>query len=311
MYVIFGASGNVGSVTAAALREAGKAVRAVVRDKRQAPRFTAMGCEAVVADLTDPHAVRSAIEGAYAVQMLCPVPATDTDSEAKMRQMIDVAADALHASPPAAVLALSDYGAERPEGTGITLLYRYLESCLTPLDTDLTLLRSAEHMENWARVIPAALAKGVLPSLHHPVTKVFPTVAARDVGAIAAKLLLTVDDRSDIDAVDKVRTNGPNDPNRPNRPRIVSVEGPRRISAVDVAQVLSEVANRNVTALALPRGEWRSTLLHAGLSENHTNLITELYDAHNDGKIDIEAGQTECLRGTTSLREVIAALLSR
>lgn len=301
MYVIFGASGKVGSVTAAALRHAGKAVRAVVRDERQAQRFAAIGCETVMADLTDSQAVRSAIEGAYAVQILCPVPATDTDPEATMRYVIDVAADALHASPPVAVLALSDYGAEVPEGTGITLLYRYLEARLTPLRTRLTLLRSAEHMENWARVIPAALARGVLPSLHHPLTKTFPTVAARDVGTIAAQLLLDRDDSDDSDDVDETRS---------DQPRIVSVEGPQRISAIDVAQVLSDVAKHTVTALALPRGEWNATLRHAGLTENHTRLIAELYDAHNAGKIDVEAGQTERRFGATPLSEAIASMLS-
>ena len=298
MFVIFGASGKVGSVTAAALRHAGKAVRAVVRDERQAQRFAAIGCETVMADLTDSQAVRSAIEGAYAVQILCPVPATDTDPEATMRYVIDVAADALHASPPVAVLALSDYGAEVPEGTGITLLYRYLEARLTPLRTRLTLLRSAEHMENWARVIPAALARGVLPSLHHPLTKTFPTVAARDVGTIAAQLLLDGDDSDDADEM------------RSDRPRIVSVEGPQRISAIDVAQVLSDVAKHTVSALALPRGEWSATLRHAGLTENHTRLIAELYDAHNAGKIDVEAGQTERRFGATPLSEAIASMLS-
>ena len=298
MFVIFGASGKVGSVTAAALRHAGKAVRAVVRDERQAQRFAAIGCETAMADLTDSQAVRSAIEDAYAVQILCPVPATDTDPEATMRYVIDVAADALHASPPVAVLALSDYGAEVPEGTGITLLYRYLEARLTPLRTRLTLLRSAEHMENWARVIPAALARGVLPSLHHPLTKTFPTVAARDVGTIAAQLLLDGDDSDDADEM------------RSDRPRIVSVEGPQRISAIDVAQVLSDVAKHTVSALALPRGEWSATLRHAGLTENHTRLIAELYDAHNAGKIDVEAGQTERRFGATPLSEAIASMLS-
>lgn len=292
MYVIFGASGKVGSVTATALRDAGKAVRAVVRDVRQAHRFAAIGCETVVANLADSRAVRSAIEGARAVQILCPVPATDADPEATMRRMIDVAADALNASPPVEVLALSDYGAEIPEATGITLLYHYLEARLKTLNTRLTLLRSAEHMENWSRVIPAALARGVLPSLHHPLTKAFPTVAAGDVGAIAAQLLL------DIDAP------------RSDRTRIVSVEGPQRVSAIDVAQVLSDVAKRKVTALALPRDEWNTTLRHAGLTENHTRLIAELYDAHNAGKIDVEAGQTERRFGATSLREVIASMLS-
>jgi uncharacterized protein YbjT (DUF2867 family) len=295
MYVIFGASGNAGSVTAAALRKAGQRVRAVVRDAQRAGALAALGCEIVVADLTDLQSVRAAIEGAEAVQILCPVPARATDPESAMRNMIDVAAGALCAAQPPHVLALSDYGAELATGTGITRLFHYLEARLHPLGGRLTLLRSAEHMENWARVIPLALRKGLLPSLHHPLTKQFPCVCARDAGAIAAELLL--DATGDAAA------------RRAAEPRIVSVEGPARVSAIDVANTLGEIVGKDINAIALPRNDWTPTLRAAGLSENHVRLVTDLYDAHNAGKIDVEAGKTERRYGTTTLREVIASLV--
>jgi NAD(P)H dehydrogenase (quinone) len=68
--------------------------------------------------------------------------------------------------------------------------------------------------------MPAALKTGMLPSLHHPLGKRFASVSARDAGRLAAGLLL------DHDCVGQ-RT-----------PRIVSVEGPQRISALDVARTL-------------------------------------------------------------------------
>jgi uncharacterized protein YbjT (DUF2867 family) len=235
--------------------------------------------------------VRSAIEGAQAIQILCPVPVRDSDPESTMRRMADVAAEALRAAPHARVLALSDYGAELSHGTGITLLFNYLETRLHSLGGRLTLLRSAEHMQNWARVIPIALQQGILPSLHHPLTKTFPTVSAHDVGLVAAELLL-----------DKPRS---------DLPRIVSIEGPQRISADYVAQVLGEAGNAKITAIALPRGEWTATLLRAGLSDKHARLIAELFDAHNAGKIDVEDGtKTERRFGKTTLPEVIASLLA-
>jgi uncharacterized protein YbjT (DUF2867 family) len=295
MYVIFGASGNAGSVTAAALRKAGQPVRAVVRDAHRAGTLAALGCEIVVADLTDLQSVEAAIEGAHAVQILCPVPARANDPEAAMRNMIDVAAGALCAAQPQHVLALSDYGAELAAGTGITRLFHYLEARLQPLGGRLTLLRLAEHMENWARVIPPALRKGLLPSLHHPLTKQFPCVCARDVGAIAAELLL--------DATDDAAAT------RAAEPRIVSVEGPFRVSALDVANTLGEIVGKDISAVALPRNDWTPTLRAAGLSEHHARLVTDLYDAHNAGRIDVEAGKTERRYGTTTLREVIASLV--
>jgi NAD(P)H dehydrogenase (quinone) len=290
MYVIFGASGNAGFATATALRRAGHTVRAVVRDARHGARLAALGCEVALADLTDRASVSTALRGARAVQMLCPVPVADAHPEATMRKVIDVAADALRADPPETILALSDYGAELDMQTGITRLFHYLEQQLKPIAANLILLRSAEHMQNWRRVIPAALASGVLPSFHHPRGKRFPTVAAQDVGAASAELLLEVAGGRDT--------------------RVVSIEGPRRISAVDVASVLAEVGDSEVVARELPREQWMPVLLRGGLSELHARLITDLYDAHNAGKIDVEAGTDERRFGKTELVEVFAPVVA-
>jgi NAD(P)H dehydrogenase (quinone) len=291
VFVIFGATGNAGRVTATQLREAGKPVRVVVRQADQASGFAALGCEVAVADLTDRRSVERAIDGAHAVQMLCPVPSNHPDPAQAMRDMIDVAADALRANPPRHLLAISDYGAELATDTGITLLFHYLEQKLHAAAPHVTLLRSAEHMQNWARVIPVALATGVLPSFHHPLTKPFPTVSARDVGAAAAALLLE----------------GP----PVSASRVVSIEGPQRTWALDVARTLSEAAGREIAARELPRDQWTATLLRAGLTERHAQLITDLYDTHNAGHIDVEANAGERRFGTTPLADVFATIVAR
>jgi NAD(P)H dehydrogenase (quinone) len=285
VFVIFGASGKVGRVSAASLRHAGHAVRAVVRNEAQGEQLARMGCEIVLADLLNPASVERAIEGADAVQILCPVPIGDAHPGGTMHRMIEIAADALRANPPSHVLALSDYGAELDHGTGITLLFHALEKQLQTSVQNLTLLRAAEHMQNWARVIPAALATGKLPSLHHPLTKAFPTVAAQDVGLLAAELLLG-------------KSRG-----------VVSIEGPRRVCALDVARALSEVSRREISAHEVPRNEWPAMLLRAGLVADHAQLIMDLYDTHNAGRIDVEQGIGERRFGTTELTEVLASML--
>lgn len=291
MFVIFGASGNVGRATAAVLRESGRPVRAVVRDPRHARSLEAWGCEVAIADLDDRESVDRAIRGAQAVQMLCPVPSGDPDPAAAMRRMVDVSAAALRAQPPARVLVLSDYGAELDSNTGITQGFHHFEQQVKPLASNLILLRSAEHMENWARVLPAVHAAGVLPSLHHPLTKRFPTVAARDVGLAAAALLQ-----------DEAPT---------PTSRVVSIEGPRRVSALDVAGALGDVFDRHIEARAVPREEWTPLLQRAGLSARHARLIVDLYDAQNLGRIDVQAGATERRFGTTTIEEVLGELAQR
>jgi uncharacterized protein YbjT (DUF2867 family) len=288
MIVVFGASGKVGRATAAALRSSGQAVRAVVRSEQQGSGLTQLGCEIAFADLLDTASVAHAIRGADAVQILCPVPAGDPHPANTMHRMIDVTVQALRANPPSRVLALSDYGAEVESGTGITMLFHALEKQLKPVVKNLTLLRAAEHMQNWARVLPMALSTGILPSLHHPLSKRFPTVAAQDVGRLAAELLL---DHGHADAL-----------------RTVSVEGPRRVSALDVARTLSEVSGREITAHELSRDQWAPTLQRAGLSADHAKLITDLYDTHNAGGIDVQA-LSERRFGKTELCEVLACVL--
>ncbi|WP_175905554.1 NAD(P)H-binding protein [Burkholderia seminalis] len=292
MFVIFGASGNVGLSTVTTLRQAGHAVRAVLRDARQRDRFVQLGCDVAIADLTDEHAVAAAIDGAQAVQILCPVPVADPDPAATMTRAIDVAAAALAANPPPALLGLSDYGAELEGNTGITRLFHDFEARLKTIPTQLTLLRSAEHLQNWARVLPVALGAGVLPSFHHPVGKVFPTVWAPDVGVVAARLLLDV-------------------PERGNGPRIVSVEGPRRVSVTAIAETLGAAAGRSVVAHELPRETWHATLLRGGLGERHAQLIVDLYDVHNAGRIDVEADVSERAYGTTAPEDALAQLVRR
>jgi len=292
VFVIFGAAGNVGKASAVALRRAGRRVRAVVRNANQGEFLAKIGCEIAVADLLDAASVARAIEGAHGVQLLCPVPHAHADPAQAVRRMIDTSVAALRAAPPARLLALSDYGAEHAAGTGITTLFHELETQLQTVDSPLTFLRAAEHMQNWARLLPVALARGVLPSLHHPLSKRFPSVAAQDVGALAAELLL--DDRAPQVS-----------------PRVVSIESDERVSALDVARTIGELAGRAVVAREAPRGEWAAMLEGAGLSEPHARLITDLYDAHNAGRIDVETDISERRFGATTLAEVLAAILPR
>jgi uncharacterized protein YbjT (DUF2867 family) len=83
-------------------------------------------------------------------------------------------------------------------------------------------------MQNWSRLIKSAAKTTVLPRMHHPLTKLFPTVSASDVGVIAAELLMSPPD-SEV-------------------PRIVHIEGPRRYNAIDAAATLSRLMGREVVA---------------------------------------------------------------
>ncbi|MBV9273685.1 MAG: NAD(P)H-binding protein [Verrucomicrobia bacterium] len=291
MFVILGATGKAGRTTIKQLRSQGAPVRAVVRKSSNAANLSALGCEIAEADLNEAAAIKIAIRGADAVQVICPVQAQAEDAAEAMGKTIDAIASALTEIRPAKVLAISDYGAHASDGTGIPMIFHYLEEKFRRLPSAVTFLRSAEHMQNWARVIKVASETGVLPSLHHPVSKRFPTVSAQDVGSFAAQLL-----------TDGVTVSAP---------RVVHAEGPRRYNATEAAATLGDVLGREVIARELPQSDWIPILTRAGAGPSYARLVFDLYVAHNAGRIDLEPGATDIRFGTTELREIFISLLGQ
>jgi uncharacterized protein YbjT (DUF2867 family) len=283
MFAIIGATGRIGGAAALELRRRGRAVRAIIRDPAKAGPLAEAGCEIVVADIASTGALAAALRDADGVLAIVPL-AAQGDIDAAADATIDSLGRALEAARPPRTVAISDYGAQHATGTGITVIFHRLEQRLAAIP-GVAFLRSAEHMQNWVRSLRPAAATGVLASLHHPLDKRFPTVSAPDVGLIAADLL---------DAAEAP-------------PRILHTEGPDRVTVRDVAAALSGPLGRPVEAVALPRGQWDQTMAAAGLSEALVRLITELYDAHNAGRIEVEDGDVR--RGTTPLAEALAALV--
>jgi NAD(P)H dehydrogenase (quinone) len=71
---------------------------------------------------------------------------------------------------------------------------------------------------------------------------------------------------------------------------------------------MAELLGRDVRPFELPRGEWSSALKQGGLSESYAGLVTELYEAHNAGRIDAETKAGPVLHGKTELHEALRRL---
>jgi uncharacterized protein YbjT (DUF2867 family) len=291
MFAILGASGKIGRATVNRLRAAGQPVRAILHKVDLAADFAAAGCEIAYADTDEPASLVAALAGATAVQVICPVALTASHVGDVMCARIDHLAAALARVKPAQVLAISDYGAELPSGSGITLVFHHMEAVLRQVPGALTLLRSCEHMQNWARVVGVAARDGILPSLHQPLDKLFPTVAAQDVGIAAAELLMEVPMANDQ--------------------RISHIEGPRRYSALDVAACLAGILHRPVQAIEVPLERWLDVLTSAGLSASYADMVSEMFQTHNAGRIDAEIAAGPIRRGSTPLEDVLARLVTK
>lgn len=289
MFAIVGATGKVGMSTAMVLRQAGHPVRAIVRDVAKAGSLLAIGCEIVQADLQYPDALAQAIDGATAVQIIVPPIPTAQDIVDDMHTSINSLVTALERTRPELVVAISDYGAHVAEDIGMPSVFRNFEDRLHELSVPKVILRSAEHMEGWAPLIPVAIATGTLPSLHHPLDGRFPTISAHDLGIISADLLRR--------------------PKLSGGEQLVQAEGPRRYSANDVAAALSSLLGKQITAIELPRQAWQETLEKIA-SPSTARLLVDLYDAHNRGQVDAEPNVGEMRYGTTALIDALRPLVS-
>lgn len=287
MFAIIGAAGNVGYSTSCALREAGMPVRAILRDGAKAGRLEEIGCEIALADLQNAGALAEAIGDADAVQVVVPLRPRTKDPAADLRRSIASLVEAVGSARPKRMLAISDYGAHVGRDIGMPSVFSDFEVRLRRLEGRKLILRSAEHMHNWGRIIPAALASGILPSFQDPVDIPQPTISARDLGLIAAELLLRSDVGDDVE--------------------VIHAEGPCRYSASDVATALGQLSGRPVHAGAIPRPEWDKAFAHmpAGLAD----LLIKANDAKNEGGlVDVEPNG-EVRYGTTELIDALRPLL--
>jgi len=287
MFAILGANGKVGLETCRTLRADGHTVRAIVREIANATELRAIGCGVHVADMGDIDALTRHLRGAQAVQVICPIATSSERVFEEAIRLVDAVAQALEATRPAAVVAISDFGAELDRGSGITFIFHAMERRLERTGLPMTFLRSAEHMENWLRPLAGAAVSGRLASFHAPLTKPFPTISARDVGRLSARRLLA--------------------PPPGARPEIVYAEGPRRYSAEEVAEAAASAIGRQITAWDVPRDLWSATFRRGGASEAYAQLLCEMFDLHNADGIDVAGDSPQVLFGSTDIRSVFAA----
>ena len=71
--LVTGGTGFVGGHVVRALREAGKGVRCLVRDRRRAEALEGLGCEIAEGDMTEPGSLRRAVQGIESVVHLVAI----------------------------------------------------------------------------------------------------------------------------------------------------------------------------------------------------------------------------------------------
>lgn len=287
MYVVTGASGHTGAVVARTLLEQGARVRVILRDEVKAGPWRQWGAEVMLADLRDAAALSLAMVGAQGAYLMVPPPVpSSTGVMEACWTVVDAMRRAVDESGLPHFVLLSSVGAQHVEGTGIVKTLHLAERELGSLGRPMTIVRAAYFMENWGEGLPAVVASGVMPSFIGPSDRPLHMVATRDIGELAAQMLC--------------------EPTLSRR--VVELAGPVDYSPDEVADTLARLLGRPVRVEEHTPAALVPMLMGLGFSEEVANLLSELDDALNRGRLTFEHPE-RIVRGRTTLDEVLGGML--
>ncbi|MFZ1805252.1 MAG: NmrA family NAD(P)-binding protein [Nitrospira sp.] len=285
MFVVLGATGNTGSSVVETLLSKNQPVRVIVRSAEKGAGWKAKGADVAVASLDDVPALTKAFEGANGVYVLVPPNYGAEAWLADQRARMDRAAEAVQKSGVEHVVLLSSAGGHIHGGTGPIRAASYGEQALGCIAKRLTILRPSYFMDNWAPVIGAAKAQGVLPTFIAPQAKI-PMISTKDIGRMGAERLMT-------GGYGK---------------QIVEMAGPEEYSPDQAASALSQILGKTVTAQHAPLSAVVPTFKSFGFSDEAAKLFEEMYSAFSKGTIGYEH-PAKLVRGTVTLEDALRTMV--
>lgn len=273
MYIILGATGNVGSAVVRALLKRREPVLAVTRDPSKAEGLRRDGADVVVADVHDVETLGNIFRQGRRLFLLNPPAAPSSDTTTEERRSLAAILSAINGAGLEKIVAESTYGAKPGECIGdLGVLYE-MEKALTAQPIPTTIIRAAYYMSNWRASLQAAREQGVVQTLY-PEDFKLPMVAPSDIGEIAARLM-----------TEPIEQTG-----------LHYVEGPDRYSPHDVAAAFATALSRPVFAETVPRDRWLVMFKSMGFSneaaESFANMTAVTLDETFPDLNSVERGMT-------------------
>jgi uncharacterized protein YbjT (DUF2867 family) len=263
MYVIAGATGNIGSVITQNLLGKKEKVRAIGRSKEKLKPFEEKGAEAAVGSLDDPAFLKKAYRGAAALFQMEPPHYTSTDMRSFQRKLGEAAKEAIKAAGVPHVVHLSSVGAELSEGVGPVNGLHDVEALLNESGAAIIHLRPAFFMENFYSMIPLIKQFGIIAMPIRP-TVSLPMIATCDIAAAATQMLLA---------------------HHWKGTQTRELRSPKTYTGPEVAEVLGQAIGRKINYVQGSPEEARQGIIGAGLSENVADLFVEMYAALDSGRM--------------------------
>ncbi|MEW6367588.1 MAG: NAD(P)H-binding protein [Acidobacteriota bacterium] len=283
LYVITGATGNVGSKLAERLLARGVRVRVVGRDEVRLKRFAARGAEPSAGDIGDRAFLERSFTGAEGVFAMIPPRYEVSDFRAYQNQVSESLTEAARNSGVRKVVNLSSIGAHLPEGTGPIAGLHDHEQRMNKLSGIAVLnLRPAFFMENHLWNIPLIKAQGINGGSMRPDIAVS-QIATADIAERAAQRLLEMNFAGS---------------------RVEELLGAADLNQAESTKILGAAIGRpDLAYVQFPYEGTLDALLKMGMSRNAAETMVEMYRSFNDGVLRSAEPRTSSNTTRTTLEE--------
>ncbi|MDC0720791.1 NAD(P)H-binding protein [Nannocystis bainbridge] len=269
-------TGHVGSRVTHLLVQAGERPRVLVRSAARIDAALRERVEVVEADQLDADAVVAATRGATALYWVAPPTGADDPLEGYARLAANLVRAVRENAIPRVVFQ-SSVGAERRHGMGDIDGLAATEVALDGLGVAVTHLRCGYFFTNLLLEVES-LRGGVLATAM-AIDRPLPWVDPRDIGEVAAARLLSTTWTGR---------------------QVQAVHGPRDLSFVEAAGVLSQALGRRIAAVQSSDDEVRAALAQAGMSKPQIEAIVGMAAGMREGFV-AEDRRTAATTTPTSL----------
>lgn len=265
LYVVMGASGNVGGVVATRLLEAGKKVRVVARNAERLKAFAGRGAEVMTGSLEDAEFVSRALSGATAAYTLIPPNPGAQGFRAYQNRVAAALVKGAQTAQVSHVLTLSSVGAHLPRGNGPVAGLYDMERAFGELHgAHVIHLRPTYFMENLLGNVGAIKQMGFIGGALLPDLAI-PMIATRDIGEVAAQHLLARDWSGHW---------------------VRELLGPRDLTMNEVTKVLGAAIDKpDLKYMQFPYEDAEKAMIGMGLPAEMAGLYIEMTRGFNDGLI--------------------------
>jgi len=287
MYAVVGSTGNTGRAVVRDLLAAGRDVRAIGRDESRLASLAELGAEPCVADVSDAEAVARACDGAGGIYCLIP-PRYDQDPRAWQTSVGRALVAGVRAAGVPYVINLSSVGAQHRGGTGPIAGLREQEDRLNELsEANVLHLRPVYFMENFYRSLDGIRRQGAL-ALPWPPDRPMPMIAAADVGAEAARRLLSMDFEGH---------------------HTRELLGPREYTPREVATLIGRASGRpDLGYVQASYNAMAAALADAGMHPAAVDALVEMYRAIESGLVAPLEARSAANTTSTTFEEFAPAL---